>query len=104
MQTHRLSAAELQALLSSDQFRLPLRQEVRVQNEEAGEATMITIEHFLCIDAVRASWKATVMLSRAKRNHMTAYKTKKTSSDTLDLEFENLFLLNPSSLNTWVFP
>lgn len=48
-----------------------LQQEVGAQKEEAGEATVITIKHFLCADAARASWKATVVLSQAHRNHIT---------------------------------
>lgn len=51
-----------------------------------GKATIITIKHFLGVDAVRASWKATFILSWHR-------ETTQLDTDLLlkDLVFDNLF-------------
>lgn len=68
-----------------------------MQNEEAGEATILTIKHFLRVDAVGASWKAAAVMGTEKPHN---YK----NISSIDLVFDNLFLFSPSSQNSWVFP
>lgn len=48
-----------------------LRQEVAMQKEEAVQATIITIKHFLCVDTDRTSRKATAVPTCASANHIT---------------------------------
>lgn len=61
-----------------------------MQKEEVGDATMITIRHFPCDDAVRASWKST---ARRSGDHRTRSKPP-----VIVRVFDHLFLLDNSCL------